>query len=110
MTAMTEEEAREKWCPFAVASHTDPRRGFRDEAPTNIDGRPREVQKEFPCIASRCMAWRGAARPCSHCGGDGFNGYHMCARETCPMWSDVENPAALRKDHGYCGLSGGPSR
>lgn len=45
---MTEEEAKTKWCPHAVASHTDPRAGFRD------DGRP----KVHPCIGSACMAWR----------------------------------------------------
>ena len=45
---MTEEEAKTKWCPHAVASHTDPRAGFRD------DGRP----MVHPCIGSACMAWR----------------------------------------------------
>lgn len=47
---MTEEEAKTKWCPHAVASHTDPRAGFRDDD----GGRP----KVHPCIGSACMAWR----------------------------------------------------
>lgn len=46
---MTEEEAKTKWCPHAVASHTDPRAGFHDD-----DSRP----KVFPCIGSACMAFR----------------------------------------------------
>lgn len=45
---MTEDEAKTKWCPHAVASHTNPRNGF--------DGRGGLAV--HPCIGSACMAWR----------------------------------------------------
>ena len=99
MSAMTEDEAREKWCPHAVASHTDPRRGFRGEAPTNLDGRERQVEKEFPCIASACMAWRWAGGP-------------RKADEVRPHMREGETlgQAYSRMCRGYCGLAGGPDR
>lgn len=46
---MTEEEAKTKWCPQAVASHTNPRQGF--------DGEPGRLPI-FPCIGSACAWWR----------------------------------------------------
>jgi hypothetical protein len=49
---ITEQEAKQKWCPHAVASHTDPRRGFREGLSIRPDGMGHE------CIASACMAWR----------------------------------------------------
>ena len=52
---MTEAEAKTKWCPHAVASHTDPRgaSGYaRDEL-----GLPADTFIHA-CIGSRCMAWR----------------------------------------------------
>lgn len=51
MMLMTEDNAKTKWCPHAIASHQDPRAGFRDD---DVDAR----FVNFPCIASRCMAWR----------------------------------------------------
>lgn len=48
---MTEDEAKTKWCFAAVASHTDPRRGFEEDT-----GTPYPLT--FPCLGSRCMAWR----------------------------------------------------
>ena len=47
MTAHTEEQAREKWCPFAKFN-------------TNI-APERIVDGGFRCIASECMAWRWSA-------------------------------------------------
>lgn len=78
MSAMTEDEASKRWCHAAVASHTDPRRGFRA---SDEPGDP----MEFPCIASRCMAWR---------------------------WEPSEwagkLPHAPDPEKGYCGLAGEP--
>lgn len=51
---MTPEEAKEKWCFAAVASHTDPRRGFHG----NDDDK---YGATFPCIADKCAAWRWGA-------------------------------------------------
>lgn len=42
---MTEQEAKTKWCPHAVASHTDPRKRIGDGW-------------LHACIGSACMAWR----------------------------------------------------
>ena len=49
---MTEDEAKQKWCPFArvMSAH--------DEGNWNR-GKPDEVYHRDPkCIASSCMAWR----------------------------------------------------
>lgn len=95
---MTEEEAKTKWCPHAVASHTDPRRGFRasDEP---------DAPKEFHCIGARCMAWRlktesvykpnaGEAEQARLAPG----GWHV----------DPNNRNYIIRKHGYCGLAGEP--
>ena len=42
---MTEEEAGTKWCPHAIASHTNPRQHNGEVWLHN-------------CIGSACMAWR----------------------------------------------------
>ncbi len=42
---MTEEEAKTKWCPHAIASHTNPRQHNGEVWLHN-------------CIGSACMAWR----------------------------------------------------
>ena len=44
---MTEEEAGTKWCPHAIASHTNPRQHNGEVWLHN-------------CIGSACMAWRHA--------------------------------------------------
>lgn len=78
---LTEDEAKTKWCPHAVASHTDPRRGFHA-------GETRD-EHCFTCIASECMMWRWGFR-------DAKMGEARLAR-------------ALRDDpptRGWCGLAG----
>jgi len=42
---MTEEEAKTKWCPHAIASHTNPRQHNGEVWLHN-------------CLGSACMAWR----------------------------------------------------
>ena len=89
---MTEEEAKTKWCPHAVASHTNPRAGFDD---ATKDSRP-----VFPCIASACMAWRWDA---------------MAHGEALDDWWEAANIAGVQRgpepelaSFGYCGLAGKP--
>ena len=43
---MTEDEAKTKWCPHVIASHTNPRQ------------KPGEDDWLHACIGSACMAWR----------------------------------------------------
>jgi hypothetical protein len=55
---LTEEEAMEKWCPFAMApgSHED-----RTTAPTVTVSNRVEFGHPYKlcrCLASECMAWR----------------------------------------------------
>lgn len=100
---MTEDEAKQKWCPHAFASHTDPRAGFDEEYET----RP----KTFPCIASKCMAWRfhryqftiyhGTDRE----GQFAEDGYQPNEREL----QDASDDKPRIITHGFCGLSGAPS-
>ena len=84
----TEDEAKTKWCPHAVASHTDPRGGFRkgdeDRDPT------------FPCLGSACMAWRTVTRLHLKATGDRLEEGRAYQER------DVER----RPSGGYCGLAG----
>lgn len=89
---MNEEEAKQKWCPHAFASHTDPRNGFQDEDETRT--------KTFPCIASKCMAWRWT------CPVD-TQGYKSSPHP--PSGNLVSLRAKHTETEGYCGLSGAPS-
>ena len=81
---MTEDEAKTKWCPHAVASHTDPRAMAHHERPQL--GLPTETFRHA-CIGSACMAWR---------------------------WKRHPESAAVKMGHGdatgYCGLAGSPDR
>lgn len=60
MSAMTEEEARKRWCPFA-RSTSEPGNRAPYGTPRDLPVDPEyemAMAAEFPCIASRCMAWR----------------------------------------------------
>ena len=76
---MTEDEAKTKWCPQAVASHTNPRQGF--------DGVP-GFTPIFPCLGSACMWWRWISK--AGTGEDGTANYYT------GKWK------------GYCGVAGKP--
>lgn len=52
---MTEDEAKTKWCPHAIASHTDPRGRAGFERPEL--GLPADTFTHA-CLGSDCMAWR----------------------------------------------------
>ena len=107
---MTEDEAKTKWCPHAVASHTDPRQRVEDRFLHH-------------CIGSACMAWRAEHHtrgpiverrsvkdsPRRPEGDDwGYEGgVHPCT----PGAS--QDAQWVRWDgfivHGFCGLAGGPA-
>ena len=62
---MTETDAKGKWCPMFVASHTDPR-----ALQNNVEGQP----FAHNCIASDCALWvvdtdaRFKTSPTGYCG------------------------------------------
>lgn len=65
MMTYTEEEAREKWCPFARLMDCLPNNEFcvtanRTDVNDEFGERFEQLNK---CIASDCMAWRKARIP-----------------------------------------------
>lgn len=58
---MTEDEAKEKWCPFARCNHDNggnrPAYGNGGDGPVE-DDYCTDVAMQSPCIGSACMAWR----------------------------------------------------
>lgn len=102
---MTEEEAKTKWCPHAIASHTNPRQHNGEVWLHN-------------CIGSACMAWRWEGDKTN---GDIVEERFIGAGEQYPTappgyrWrtgaKDVGHgprPIALFARIGYCGLAGKP--
>ena len=86
---MTEEEAKTKWCPYAmVAAITKEFSCNRDH-----DG---AIYQDNMCIASECMMWR-EIRTSS---GYKFSEPDKDGRVTC-----LEGPEIVG---GYCGLGGKP--
>jgi hypothetical protein len=92
---MTEQEARDKWCPMARVS-------------TYLDGNPAEsaanrTDEGIPyagsrCIASDCMMWRKQCFARHKETGDLYPVEVLLLGDD---WETVEN-------HGYCGLGGKP--
>lgn len=87
MTVMTEQEAREKWCPFARTIKTTSFNGVPqwEVAGNRVDANPvlgiRGEDSPWPCrcIGPDCMAWR---------------------------WQSPATREAISR--GYCGLAGEP--
>lgn len=85
---MTEDEAKTKWCPHAVASHTDPRQKLG--------------AKEWlhACIGSACMAWRWSIF---------LNPDYVPADYSIfPGRPAIGDQFVQSNTHGYCGLAGKP--
>lgn len=92
MSTLTEEEAKEKWCPFARVREAN--QGSAAAVNIRSLGTPSLVR----CIASECMAWRGKTqwRP----------------RSDYP-WEDGKaessGPNVQERIVGHCGLAGRPA-
>jgi hypothetical protein len=97
---MTEDEAKTKWCPHAVASHTDPRQRVEDRF-------------LHQCIGSACMAWREDAQmPAPQWVHPGVLATAWLGWQVTPTPPDhrgyvlIERPQG--KTRGFCGLAGRP--
>jgi hypothetical protein len=97
MSALTEEEAKTKWCPFSQTPTTVIRKAADDYPADIVVGlvssnrlnAPGEFSVECLCVASRCMAWR------------------QTDNKTWP--SAPGEPERPPEPAGYCGLSGRPA-
>lgn len=82
---MTEDDAKQKWCPFARVVQYSSNDGGPPPAPGNRCILTANVTEALngatTCIGSQCMAWR---------------------------WSTVETPDQIGLPDGYCGLAGKP--
>jgi len=87
---VTEEEAKTKWCPHAVASHTDPRAQTGYARPEL--GLPADTFLHC-CIGSACMAWRKTGAKFKDARTGRLSDRDMTGHGT---WID----------EGYCGLAG----
>ena len=94
---MTEEEAKTKWCPHAIASHTNPRQKMGDGWLHN-------------CIGSACMAWRWDNNALT---------IRMRAEVLGKAQDEIMTPEYYARNHmgdehealpreGFCGLAGRP--
>ena len=96
MTAMTEDEAKTKWCPFARARD----QGFVGTgnaiiaaAINRVPDKEKTYEELLGCVGSRCMAWR----------------WDWKANPNYPDgMSTSELPAIRDEKHGHCGLAGAP--
>lgn len=80
---LTEEEAKKRWCPHVIASHTDPRGKFGAEGAYG-----------HACIGSACMAWRKQESAAF--------AHHAEAQFQ-------RTGARLESTEGFCGLAGRPT-
>lgn len=91
---MTENEAKEKWCPFGVSFDGG------NTTRSHMDG------KALPrCIASACMAWRWAVRPVAARPASERVVHRNTSTGTIFIWETIPEIEAVEGD-GYCGLAG----
>jgi hypothetical protein len=96
ITLATEEEATQKWCPFARVLLPVNQAGNRvstfhmqlaEKSGSSDAEHYRRQVADCNCIGSRCMAWRWA-------------GYRRIPSTICTDQDEA---------HGYCGISGNPT-
>lgn len=117
MPLLTEEEAKQRWCPFSRIILTDMNGIFRRGAayPYNR-GSAASLPAGSQCIASDCMAWRQSADDWEHLHVPSLQ--HSWGPSPGPGWvlantapvNDPNGPgqywAKRRQDRGFCGLAG----
>ena len=90
---MTEDEAREKWCPHVrYRSDRFPEGGINR---WTAQGDTQDMPSMCYCIASKCMAWRWAVSPAD-----------VKAAERQVVRDSLAIEALDRGPTGYCGLAG----
>jgi hypothetical protein len=119
MTLLTEQEARERWCPFARQVHAlDPTGvGSVNRAPGGEGGEPAEF---CLCIAGDCMAWRWettrehATTPMQNVSGNAYQAVPPEGEGWREAYGLAINPSHYRWERfvrtglGYCGLASKP--
>ena len=97
----TEDEAKEKWCPFGRVTDTD---GVPSHNRFFSDASNQDVPQTM-CIGPACMAWRWAG-VASKARIERFKGYIANTGTTLAEALEAVPEDDTRR--GYCGLSGEP--
>ena len=103
---MTEDEAKTKWCPHTVASHTDPRAMAHHERPQL--GLPTETFRHA-CIGSACMAWRTTPVQEHEAENDEDAAPYVEAGWRKGIRARDGQFVVIRGGEGFCGLAGRPA-
>lgn len=103
---MDEATAKTKWCPFVVASHTNPRQRAW------VDGDVGEPTGTLHhnCLGSECMAWRPKFFPTTvhRLNDDGSVAYSFAAEDPEHFLGSAEYRVEPGFTGGFCGLAGAP--
>lgn len=79
---MTEDEAKQRWCPFARVGSSRNGLGSMNREALSSEADADLVERNTRCLASACMAWRWVT-----------------------LWAD-EEPDPPPERTGFCGLAG----
>lgn len=96
---MTEEEARQKWCPFVQVSHA--------KGNGHTDTVSNRATLSRICVASACMAWRWA-EPEERAYSWATDADRAVALLGTPEQRAENRAALVATRRGYCGLAGPP--
>jgi hypothetical protein len=102
--AVTEEEAKTKWCPHVRAYGLPEFPAFNRHSDGSVD-------RATGCIGSACMMWRWGILPMqlhSFAATDGWD--HVSAEDSedgRELWLEPEAQQMARR-RGFCGLAGKP--